>query len=184
MVSFEERKNRNHRLIVRRVILESFIENAEEYTMKSINVKKLNHNEVPDFRRLVEIFKDVFEIHEPISNNEHLSKLLTNPDFLAFVVKEKQKIIGGLTIYVLHSYYGTKPIAYIYDVGITPEFQGKGLGKLLIAEVCKYCKDSGFENVYVEAESDDIDAVSFYRKTKYSSEMKAVQFTYVFDKKK
>ncbi len=161
-----------------------FTKDFEEVLMESINIKKLNHNEVSDFRSLVEIFKDVFEMYESTSNNEPLSKLLTNPDFLVFVVKEKQKVIGGLTMYVLNSYYGTKPTAYIYDVGITPEFQGKGLGKLLIAEVCKYCKDSEFEDVYVEAESDDIDAVSFYRKTKYSSEMNVVQFTYFFDKEK
>ncbi len=145
---------------------------------KTVNIKKLNHNEVSDFRSLVEIFTDVFEAEEAISDNEHLSTLLANPDFLVFVVKKNQKVLGGLTLYVLHSYYGTKPVAYIYDVGITPGFQGQGLGKLLIAEVYRYCKDNGFEDVYVEAEIEDIDAVNFYRKTKYSSEMNVLQFTY------
>ncbi len=152
--------------------------------METVNIRRLNHNEVSAFKSLVEIFKDVFEIRDSIPNNEHLSKLLKNPDFFVFVVKEEQRVIGGLTIYVLHSYYTAKSEAYIYDVGITPEFQGRGLGKLLIEEVCKYCKNSGFENVYVEAECDDIDAVSFYRKTKYSSEMNVLQFTYFFDKGK
>ncbi len=147
-------------------------------------VKKLNHDDVSDFRDLIDIFKDVFEIDQPVASNTHLSSLLSNRDFLAFVVKQNEIVLGGLTIYVLHSYYQTKPVAYIYDVGITPKFQGQGLGKLLIAEVCQYCKVSGFEDIYVETESDDIDAVSFYRKTKCSSEMNTVQFTYVFDKEK
>jgi aminoglycoside 3-N-acetyltransferase I len=43
---------------------------------------------------------------------------------------------------------------------------------------------SGFEDAYVEAESNDIDAVNFYRKTKYSSEMNAIHFTYIFDQEK
>ncbi len=149
--------------------------------MDTTIVKKLNHNEVSDFRDLIEIFKDVFENDQPIASNTHLSSLLSNPDFLAFVVKENETVLGGSTIYVLHSYYQTKPVAYIYDVGSTSKLQGQGLGKLLIAEVCKYCKDSGFEDIYVETESDDIDAVSFYRKTKCSSELNTVQFTYVFD---
>ena len=100
---------------------------------------------------------------------------------MAFVLRQNNEVVGGLTIYILQRYYNTKPVAYFYDVGISPEFQGKGLGKTLIAEVCKYCEDNGFQDAYVEAESDDIDAVNFYRKTKFNSEMNAMHFTYTFD---
>ncbi len=93
---------------------------------KFANVKKLNRNDASDFRSLVEIFADVFENDRPISDDEHLSTLLANPDFLAFVVKENEKVIGGLTLYVLHGYYGTKPAAYIYDIGIAPAFKAEG----------------------------------------------------------
>jgi aminoglycoside 3-N-acetyltransferase I len=146
-----------------------------------MEIKRLNNSEVSYFRSLVGIFKDVFEIKEQISENEQLGKLLSKPDFMVFVAIDKNKVIGGLTIYILHRYYSTKPVAYIYDVGITPKFQGQGVGKALIAEVCKYCKENGFEDAYVEAESDDIDAINFYRKTKFSSEMNAIHFTYAFD---
>ncbi len=149
--------------------------------MKTAIVKKLNHDDVLEFRDLIEIFRDVFEVEELIPDDNHLSTLLTKPDFLVFVVKANQRVLGGLTIYVLNSYHAIKPVAYIYDVAVTPQFQGKGFGKLLIAEVCKYCKASGFADVYVETESDDTDAVGFYRKTKCSSEMNVLQFTYDFD---
>lgn len=147
-----------------------------------MEIKKLNADSLADFKSLIEIFKDVFENEEPIANDEHLEKLLCNPDFFVFVVMSDIKVVGGLTIYVLHRYYGTKPIAYIYDVGISPDFQGQGLGKALIAEVCHFCKQNDFEDAYVEAESDDTDAVSFYRKTKFSSEMNAIHFTYDLSK--
>ncbi len=143
-----------------------------------MEIKKLNSNSLTDFKSLIEIFKEVFENDEPIADDEQLGKLLSNPDFLVFVVILNSKVVGGLTIYVLHRYYGTKPIAYIYDVGVSPGFQGQGLGKALIAEVCNFCKQNDFEDAYVEAESDDIDAVEFYRKTKFSSEMNAIHFTY------
>lgn len=143
-----------------------------------MEIKKLNSGSLANFKSLIKIFKDVFENDEPIANDEQLGKLLTNPDFFVFVVLLNNEVVGGLTIYVLHRYYDTKPIAYIYDVGISPDFQGQGLGKALIAEVCNFCKQNGFEDAYVEAESDDIDEVSFYRKTKFSSEMNAVHFTY------
>lgn len=73
---------------------------------------------------------------------------------MVFVVRLNNRVVGGLTVYVLHRYFNTKPIAYIYDVGIKPEFQGQGLGKDLMAEVCKFCKENGFEDAYVEAEGD------------------------------
>lgn len=147
-------------------------------TEKEMNIKKLNPDSLTDFKALIEIFKEVFENDEPVANDEHLGKLLSDPDFFVFVIMSNSKVVGGLTIYVLHRYYGTKPIAYIYDVGIRPDFQGQGLGKALITEVCNFCKHNDFEDAYVEAESDDIDAVSFYRKTKFSSELNAIHFTY------
>lgn len=146
-----------------------------------MEIKKLDNKEISDFKNLIEIFKDVFENEEQITDNYHLGRLLSNPDFMVFVVKLNGKVVGGLTIYVLHRYDSTKPIAYIYDVGITPNHQGKALGKSLISEVCQFFRQNNFEYAYVEAESDDINAVSFYRKTNFSNKMNAIHFTYTFN---
>lgn len=145
-----------------------------------MQIRQLNQEELSDFRRLVEIFKEVFESEVPIADNQQLSKLLAHPDFRVFVVKQGNEVAGGLTLYVLHQYYNTRPLAYLYDVAIAPAYQGQGLGKQLMAEVCNYCRANGFEAAYAEAESDDIDAVEFYRKTTYSSAMNAIHFTYDF----
>ena len=143
-----------------------------------VQIKKLESNDAEDFRKLVEIFTIVFEHTIEIPSVKYLASLLANPDFMAFVVILDGKIVGGLTVYVLHQYYNVKPLAYIYDVGITPEYQGRGLGKLLIAECCRFCKQHGFDDAYVEAEEEDVEAVAFYRKTAFSNEMLARHFTY------
>ena len=145
-----------------------------------MEIKKLTADEVSDFKRLIEIFKDVFENDVDIPPVDHLRRLLSNPDFMVFVALSGGNVAGGLTIYVLHRYYSVKPEAYIYDLGISPEFQRKGLGKALMAEVCRYCQANGFENAYVEAEHDDVEAVRFYRATAYNHEVHAVHFTYVW----
>ena len=147
-----------------------------------MEVKKLKTNQVSEFKTLVEIFSIAFENDEQISDDGHLGKLLSNPNFMVFVVCNETKIVGGLSIYILDRYYQTKPLAYIYDVAIHPAYQGQGFGKALISEVCKYCEANGFEDAYVEAESDDDDAVNFYRKTQYSNELNATHFTYTFNK--
>lgn len=149
-----------------------------------MDIEKLAINEISDFRNLIEIFKDVFENEEQIPDNNHLERLLSNPDFMVFVVKINGKVVGGLTVYVLHRYYSVKPAACIYDVAITPAHQGKGIGKALIAELCRFCKQNNFEDAYVQAETDDIDAVNFYRRTNCSQEINATHFTYTFTHKR
>ncbi len=143
-----------------------------------MEIRKLSKNETNEFLRLVEIFNQVFELEIELPSNEHLHSLLQNNDFFVVAVIDNEKVIGGLTIYVLHQYYSEKPIAYIYDVGMSPAYQGKGIGKKLMEETCKLCKSMGFEEAYVEAESEDLAAVEFYRKTKYSNEMETKHFTY------
>lgn len=135
------------------------------------------------FKQLICIFEEVFEIaHLKMPPDSYLEKQLQNPDFLVFVAlqEEKNEVIGGLTIYVLHQYYAPQPSAYIYDVGISPAEQGKGIGKQLMATVLEYCKNNHFANAYVEAEYDDLPARNFYTRTPVDETLKAVHFTYRF----
>lgn len=143
-------------------------------------VKRLLADEVADFSRLLQIFKSVFEHEHELPEEGYLRNLLSNPGFMAFVVRVNNRVVGGLTLYVLNGYYITAPLAYVYDVGVQPSFQGKGLGKKLIREVCEYCKQQGFATAFVQAESADEDALEFYRKTGYTQMLEATQFSYDF----
>ncbi len=143
-----------------------------------MEIRKVNAEETEDFIELLRIFRVVFEHDSELPGEAYLRKMLNQPEFIVFVVKQKEEVIGGLTIHVLQSYYIEKPVAYIYDVAIRPENQGKGVGKALIAEVCRYLKDLGFQEMYVEAEAEDIEALSFYRQTGCSAELNAIHFTY------
>ncbi|MCF1713280.1 GNAT family N-acetyltransferase [Flavihumibacter sp. RY-1] len=144
-----------------------------------MSVKKLHPDELSHFKYLLEIFREVFEVEEAIPGDDYLEALLGDPNFLVFVVQQDQQVVGGLTVYVLKSYYVPRPVAYIYDVGVHPGYQGKGLGTLLIAELVRYCKQQGFDHAYVEAEAYDLEAVRFYRKTNASTELNAIHFTYL-----
>lgn len=147
-----------------------------------MEVVKLSPTETASFKQLISIFTQVFEQNTILAQDSYLEKLLNNPDFMVFVVKLNKQLVGGLTIYVLHQYYAEKPLAYIYDVGILPDFQRQGLGKYLMEEAIKYCQLAGFEAAYVEAEADDLDAVQFYKRTEFSEMLQAVHFTYTFFK--
>ena len=115
----------------------------------------------------------------------HLQNLLDNDNFVAVVAKSESKIIGGLTVYVLNQYFSEKPLAYIYDLAVLTPFQRKGVGRELIAFTNAFCKKKGFEGVFVQAEKVDDYAIDFYRLTKPTEELQAVQFYYeLFNEKK
>lgn len=148
-----------------------------------IQIKKLSSQDIDDFTELIRIFEVVFEMdHFKIPDKQHLQNLLNKPDFFTLVAKYNNRIIGGLTVYILHRYYSTKASAYIYDVGVLTDYQRKGIGKKLITYLTHYCRENGFEDAFVQAETDDLQAVNFYRTTSFSNELPATHFTYSLEK--
>ncbi len=150
-----------------------------------LELKMLSSQDTEDFIELIRIFADVFEMESlKTLDNKYLRSLLNKPDFLVLIGKYNNEVIGGLTVYILHRYYSTKPVAYIYDVGVMPIHQRKGVGKKLISHLIQYCEENGFEDAYVEAETEDIQAVNFYKATQMTRELRATHFIYSFDKLK
>ncbi len=149
----------------------------------AMTVQKLTSQDINDFIELIQVFSQTFEIPDvEIPNKEYLNRLIANPDFWVFVVKFNGTVIGGLTVYILHGYYSEQPIAYIYDVGVLPEHQRKGAGKMLMKYLIEYCQNNYFKCAYVEAEADDFDAINFYNSTQPHSILNATHFTYNTDK--
>jgi aminoglycoside 3-N-acetyltransferase I len=147
-------------------------------------ILKLNHNDLDNFSALISVFEDVFEWEVfSIPQRVYLERLLQHPNFIVFVAKSDTEVVGGLTAYVIDRYDTEKPSAYIYDIAVVTNFQRQGIGKLLIAALNDYCKTNGFSEVFVQAETADIHAVNFYKKTAISSELAVKHFTYSFASK-
>lgn len=150
-----------------------------------IQIERLTHRNIDDFSDLIKVYVEVFEWDNfSFPSKTHLQKLLNNEGFLVFVAKAKEKVIGGLTAHVLDRYDTEKPSAYIYDIAVLTNQQRKGTGKLLITTLNDYCEKNGFSEVFVQAETDDFQAVNFYKKTPISSELPATHFTYSFDRRR
>jgi aminoglycoside 3-N-acetyltransferase I len=146
-----------------------------------VEIKLIGVNDVDYFLELISVFKKVFYWDNFIFPNQtYLKKMLNNKNLLSFIAIENNKVVGGLTAYILDRYDSEKPSAYVYDLAVLPDFQRKGFGKQLIAVITEYCKENGFYDVFVQTERDDLQAVNFYRGTKISSEIQATHFTYSF----
>ena len=134
---------------------------------------------IAELQELISVFQDVFEMDGHKRPGElHLENLLKKETFFAVIASMNNKIIGGLTVYVLHQYFSEKPIAHIYDLAVLKPFQRQGVGSKLMKFTIEYCKENGFEEVFVQAEKADDYAVDFYRLTKPTEELEAMHFSY------
>ena len=118
-----------------------------------------------------------------IPNRNHLQKLLDKPDFTAFVALLENKVIRGLTAYILTSYFVESADVYILDLAIKTEFQRKGSGKKLMETTIEHCKKQNMHVMFVQADEIDKHAVDFYHSLGGISE-KAINFDYPLTNKR
>ncbi|SEL53584.1 Acetyltransferase (GNAT) family protein [Olivibacter domesticus] len=145
----------------------------------SVEIKKLGHG-LMSFIELIRIFEDVFEMENfKMPEDEYLQKILAEDNFSVFVAVKDEKVVGGLTAYLLKQYYAERPLLYVYDLAVKTEHQRQGIGRLLISAVTEYSKEIGAEEMYVQAEEIDQHAVTFYHSTGAVAS-KFINFSYSF----
>ena len=147
--------------------------------MEKTFIKKLRADELIQFKELISLYEDVFEMNAfTLPTDQHLGELLAKSDFHVFIALQDDTIIGGLTAYTLVQYYSTKPLAYIYDLAVSRSYQRKGIGKDLIEATKLYFQQQGYEEVFVQADKADSYAIDFYRKTNPTEEEDVSHFYY------
>jgi len=145
----------------------------------AINIRLLSTDDLDVFIELIDVFVNVFELEKsPLPSKEHLLKVMNAPGFFSMVAMADKKVIGGLTAYTFEQYHSTQPIAYIYDLAVLSQHQRKGVGKSLINTFNDHCKKSGYQEVFVQTEKEEIHAVNFYRSTRLSGEEDVAHFFY------
>lgn len=80
-----------------------------------------------------------------------------------FVAIQQQKVVGFMISYILTAGFGMPKSAWIATLGVDPNFMGRGIGASLAAEIFKYYKDRGIENVYTSVRWDSVDLLSFFK---------------------
>jgi len=148
-----------------------------------IKIEKLNDTDIKKFIELIRVFEDVFEMKNfRIPDEIYLQELLKKNDFFVFVALSDDKVVGGLTSYIIPQYYSKSPLVYIFDLAVKTEYQWKGIGKKLISGNNNYCKTIGAEAVMVQADKADDHAIKFYRSTGAKGQ-KVVHFDYLLSDK-
>ena len=133
--------------------------------LQNFDVRRLAKDDIHLFQKLVDLFREVFEDDQPQTSGSRLPALLQKSDFIAYTVLFEQEVIGGLTAYQLTNYYSGTPEIFIYDIAVSPNFQRKGIGKMLLHQIMEYCRAIGAKEIFVMAHAEDQEALEFYRKT-------------------
>ncbi|HTF06284.1 MAG TPA: GNAT family N-acetyltransferase [Bacteroidia bacterium] len=143
-------------------------------------IVRLEKQDVDVFRKLVEVFREVFETESSSTPGEsYLQTVLAKPGFHVFVVlRSDDEVVGGLTAFELPMYRSESTELFIYDVGIHPAFQRKGLGQELLTTVKEFCRENNIHEMFVPAHEEDDHALKFYGSAGGKAE-RVVQF--VFD---
>lgn len=148
---------------------------------QKIRVARLTASDTEEAREIIRLFVEVFELlpDEQPKNFSHLENQLADPDFFCYSAAVDQQVVGGLTAYLLSSFYDGEPELMIYDVGVQKEFRRRGIGQMMIQALLKECVDRDITSVFVDAHADDIQALDFYRSMEAAAEEAVIQFTFM-----
>lgn len=117
-----------------------------------------------------------YQIHQAVcEDSEALEELVTlfwgNPVQLmfdesfrvveqpAFVAESANQIVG----FLFYTPFRERAVL-IVAVGVLPKYQGKGIGKALIARVEAFAKDAGRSQLLVVTTNDNLPALAFYQR--------------------
>jgi aminoglycoside 3-N-acetyltransferase I len=147
-----------------------------------VEIYKLGPQDTPLFRKLVTLFAEVFDMGDfQPPTDQHLGRLLRDDTFFTIAACVSDEIVGGVTCYVLKQYYDVSSYVYIFDLAVHPRYQRLGFGRRLVQAAIEHGKTLGAEEVFVQADDEDIHALEFYRTTGGISE-KVTHFTYSLKK--
>jgi aminoglycoside 3-N-acetyltransferase I len=140
--------------------------------------QKLETNNLPYLKSLIEVYEEVFEMENfTLPADGYLQALLHREGLMFFVATLEGNVVGGLTAHVLPSVYFESAEVYIYDLGVKTSFQRKGIGKNLMASLSEYCKKRGDREIFVQADLVDQHAMDFYQATGGQTE-RVVHYNY------
>lgn len=144
----------------------------------NISIKKLTADDVVEFIEMLQLFEVVFEMkYFQIPGEDYITSLLERKDFIVFIAKHENTVVGGMTAHILPSYYFESSEVYIYDLAVKTSFQRKGIGKQLLHTLADHCRVHGHIEFFVQADEPDTHALEFYRSTGGRAE-KVVHFYY------
>ena len=94
----------------------------------------------------------------------HFTKIFENPDSQCFVADDAGVLVGFIVLSEKSADIRKSRCCEINDVGVTPAYQSKGVGSLLIQKAIVWAKERGYQKMYVSCYFANTQGVAFYKK--------------------
>ena len=130
---------------------------------RALTVKRLTTADHGAATRLFALMAEVFGEEPRILRDAYVATLLGRQDFWAIAAYADEVLVGGLTAHALPMTRAESAELFVYDIAVSPEFQRIGVGRSLVATLRRLAADAGISALFVPADSDDQQALDFYR---------------------
>ncbi len=132
----------------------------------NVSYKQLSVSDVPLLKELLEVFGEAFQ--EPqtyqgdVPIDAYLESLLGKSHFIALVVLDGHRVIGGIAAYVLDKFEQERKEVYIYDLAVASRYRRQGIATGLINNLKRIARERGAYVIFVQADAGDIPAIRLY----------------------
>jgi ribosomal protein S18 acetylase RimI-like enzyme len=94
-----------------------------------------------------------------------MREFLGNPSNLLIVAFRAEMPIGFLLAYRLERCDRAAPMLLIYEIGVAPQFQNRGVGTSLVEQAKRLCERGRFMKMWVVTSASNEAAMNLYRST-------------------
>jgi ribosomal protein S18 acetylase RimI-like enzyme len=139
---------------------ENNLRNMVSHGVLQANIRIANLDDIESFMKLhEEAWKSTKMQYKPFSR-ELLIELINDQHIVFLIAKVNDTDRGFAIMYFTGE---NKDIGVITALGVVPNFQGKGLGTMLVIQIWEYFKKNGAEELRCRVEKDNIKAYNFIK---------------------
>ena len=131
-------------------------------TSAKVEIRPLNSD---DFDAVVEIDEKVFDRARPGYYETKFARALDEKDrlVLSLVAELEGKVVGFVMCELFVGEYGIPATTATLDtIGINPDFQGKGVGKQLMADFIGHVRKAGVQKINTLVDWNDWQLIRFF----------------------
>ncbi len=121
-------------------------------------IEKLKREDLPKYKALID---DAFDGSQDMSS--YLEYDENNDAYEIIVLKEKEEIVGSITMYKLKLFtFSFQPAIELFNVAVKSEYRRHNLGKILIEYVVDYAKENGYKSIHLTCLENEKPVHDFY----------------------
>ena len=105
-----------------------------------------------------------------------LRKIIANPDHIIYVAEFKGKIVGSTTLLIEQKFiHNGGKVGHIEDVVVSKEFEGKGIGMLLVTSLLTRAKSNNCYKTILDCKDE---LIPFYERIGFKQEANQMRYNY------